>query len=297
VDIRTDQQQQEKLTFRVDRYDAGGNRLSPVSVEMRRHRGGLVTDGDEVEVVGKWSRGTMRATQIRNLTTSSEVRGWFNGWGKWVLMVLVAAILIAVAFVAFTVLPSDSAGATVPDLTGEQESAAVAALRAANLTPQTTTEPSETVPPGTVIRTEPPADFPVGEGDTVTIVLSSGPFDQGVVESGPTGPEPTAPGPATAPTGPTGPTATGPTAAPTTPAPTTAPLVVVPEVAGYDEPFATQVLLDLGLVAEVVLEENYALPAGTVIRAEPASGTSVEPGSTVVLVVATPPLTGATGGT
>lgn len=284
VDIRTDQQQQEKLTFRVDRYDAAGNRLSPVSVEMRRHRGGLVTDGDEVEVVGKWSRGTMRATRIRNVTTSSEVRGWFAGWGKWVLIALSAAIVIAIAVVVVTVLPSDSAGATVPDVVGERRNAAVAALQQANLTPETTTEPSETVPPGRVIRTEPPAEFPVGEQDTVTIVLSSGPAGgaQGEVEPqpGPTGPDPA-----------TGPAETG---GQTTEAPTTAPSVVVPDVTGDTESVATQELLDLGLIAEIAFEEDATVPAGTVLRADPASGTSVEPGTTVVLVVATGAPTGPT---
>src|SRR5437016_4446953 len=114
VNIRADiAQEQEKLTFRIDRYDLGGNRLTPVPVEMRRYRGGVITDGDEVEVTGKWSRGTLRATRIRNLTTSSEVRGWFAGWGKWVALAVLLLVAAAIALLAVLFVSSDSSPAFV----------------------------------------------------------------------------------------------------------------------------------------------------------------------------------------
>jgi len=63
------------LTFRVERYDRSGNRMPPVSVEFRRIRRGVVSDGDEVDVAGKWSKGTLKASTITNISTNSQVLG------------------------------------------------------------------------------------------------------------------------------------------------------------------------------------------------------------------------------
>lgn len=63
------------LSFRVERYDSSGNRLAPVGVEFLRYRSGLIGDGEEVEVTGRWSSGTLRAEKITNLTTRAEVLG------------------------------------------------------------------------------------------------------------------------------------------------------------------------------------------------------------------------------
>jgi hypothetical protein len=64
------------LTFRVDRYDATGNRLQPIGVQMYQYRRGQLTDGDEVEVAGNVKHGTVIARRIRNLTTGSDVESY-----------------------------------------------------------------------------------------------------------------------------------------------------------------------------------------------------------------------------
>jgi len=66
----------ELLSFRVERYDPGGNRLNPVVVEMRgpQIRGSL-QEGDEVRVVGRAKRGRgIKARKVKNLTTRSVVK-------------------------------------------------------------------------------------------------------------------------------------------------------------------------------------------------------------------------------
>ncbi len=63
------------LLFRVERYDPSGNRLSPVAVEFRNYKSGQLNAGEEVDVIGSWKHGTLRAQKITNLTTQVEVRG------------------------------------------------------------------------------------------------------------------------------------------------------------------------------------------------------------------------------
>jgi hypothetical protein len=110
ISVRSEgQNQQQRMTFRVDRYDAAGNRMPPVPVELERYHGGLLTDGDEVVVTGRWSHGTLRAARIRNVTTASDVRGWFSGKKRYIIWAIVLLILIAVALVviyAATYTPS-----------------------------------------------------------------------------------------------------------------------------------------------------------------------------------------------
>ncbi len=70
------------LTLRIERYDSAGNRLSPVAVELRAHRTGHLGEGEQVEAIGKWSHGTLRATKLINLTTHAEVQGGLSNGEK-----------------------------------------------------------------------------------------------------------------------------------------------------------------------------------------------------------------------
>ena len=63
----------------------------------------------------------------------------------------------------------------IPDVSGSTTGAAQAALEGAGFETDTTTEPSDDVPQGRVIRTDPPAGSQRPEGSTVTMVVSSGP--------------------------------------------------------------------------------------------------------------------------
>jgi PASTA domain len=270
VNIRADiAQEQEKLTFRIDRYDVGGNRLTPVPVEMRRYRGGIVTDGDEVEVTGRWSRGTLRATRIRNLTTSSEVRGWFAGWGKWVALAMLLLVAAAIALIGIFVLSSDSSPAlvSVPNVVGRDEAGAANALRAADFSPKTTLQPDNAIPAGQVSATEPPAGVEVPKGSTVTLIVSSGPFVTPSTVSPPTAP------------------VTQPTAPPTT-AP---PQVVIAGVTGMSGADATNQLRDQGLQVTVMQKPSDAVGFGVAIGTDPPEGTSVSRGSTVTLIISSGP--------
>jgi len=64
--------------------------------------------------------------------------------------------------------------APVDDVTGMTEFDAVAALARSGFAPQKTTEPSDTVPQGNVIRTDPAAGTVIPKGSQVTLVVSSG---------------------------------------------------------------------------------------------------------------------------
>lgn len=62
--------------------------------------------------------------------------------------------------------------------------------------------------------------------------------------------------------------------------------VAVPDVVGLGESEARQALADQGLQVTVAEEETDAAEPGTVLRQGPAGGVTVEPGSTVTIVVA-----------
>lgn len=65
-------------------------------------------------------------------------------------------------------------------------------------------------------------------------------------------------------------------------------IITLPDVGGYDKDTAKQTLVDLGVSVTTRRETNDSVAEGTVIRTEPAAGSSVEGGSTVVLYVAKP---------
>jgi hypothetical protein len=91
-------QPEQILQLRLDRYDADGNRLQPIGVEVFAYRGGLIGDGDHVEVSGRWRAGTLRATRLQNLTTGAHIKGW----PRWIRAAIVLAVLGA--FVAWILI-------------------------------------------------------------------------------------------------------------------------------------------------------------------------------------------------
>ncbi len=88
-------------TFRLERYDAAGNRLQPVPVEMRgRSFEGAISEGDTLEVRARWREGTtLRASRATNLTTGAVVQA--KGYGSpWLLLgLLVAGLAIVVVLI------------------------------------------------------------------------------------------------------------------------------------------------------------------------------------------------------
>ncbi len=73
------------------------------------------------------------------------------------------------------VVSSGAAPVTVPDVAGADQVTATQTLADAGLRVDKTTRPSDTVPAGDVITTDPAPGTPVRRGDRVTIVVSSGP--------------------------------------------------------------------------------------------------------------------------
>lgn len=75
-DVKSGRRQNDAvLMFRVERYDSSGNRLPPAAVELIGHRSGQISAGEQVEVAGHWSRGTLRAQSVINLSTNAVVQG------------------------------------------------------------------------------------------------------------------------------------------------------------------------------------------------------------------------------
>lgn len=62
-------------TFRLERYDAVGNRELLVPVEMRGYRfEGSIAEGDWVRLRGSERRGTLQVSELENVTTGATVR-------------------------------------------------------------------------------------------------------------------------------------------------------------------------------------------------------------------------------
>ena len=100
VEIRRRDQDRDVLTFRIDRYDESGDRIPSVAVEVMDFESGHVAEGDEVEVTGRWTRGTLRAGRVVNLSTSSEVRGR----GPWRMIAMVCVLILVACFFAFIII-------------------------------------------------------------------------------------------------------------------------------------------------------------------------------------------------
>lgn len=96
------------LTFRIERHDARGDRLSPIPVELRASLlsagtiMGSLSDGDEVRVSGKWKDGTLAVKSVHNLTTGATVSGKALGVGGKIFVgfcfAFVATVLCGVGY-------------------------------------------------------------------------------------------------------------------------------------------------------------------------------------------------------
>jgi eukaryotic-like serine/threonine-protein kinase len=218
----------------------------------------------------------------------------------------VAALAIVVAVVLLFLLPSKVGRVTVPDVTGETQSAAVASLKREGLEPVSSLAANAHVASGRVIGTTPPRGTVVKKGSRVSVVVSSGP---GIValpnvynkKSGEAtkilrekGFQPTVQSQSsdtvakglvisTDPTADTEVQVGGPVTVFVSSGPQEA---SVPEVTGEQQAAATATLAAAGLKVTVVKREVAEPAAGTVISQAPGAGTQLKVGGQVTLVVA-----------
>jgi len=94
-------------SFRVDRYDAAGNRLDPIAVELRGLGiTGTIAEGDRVAVNGKPPRDKpLRVRMVYNLTTHSRVSANIPFWyriSKTIGFLLGLIVLFSLGFLSTT---------------------------------------------------------------------------------------------------------------------------------------------------------------------------------------------------
>jgi eukaryotic-like serine/threonine-protein kinase len=95
------------------------------------------------------------------------------GWGA--LLVAVIAVLLLAGFVGWSLFRNEGTQqVSVPNVVGQQQTAAVETLREANLEASVETAFSESVPAGQVMSQSPDPQTKVDEGSTVTLTVSGG---------------------------------------------------------------------------------------------------------------------------
>lgn len=151
---------------------AGGG--APVVVEMRGQLFlGRLGEGDSVEVTGTWRGDTVRAKRLRNISTNTIFRARSYRPVTVPLLVLFLASPL-VAALLWVPRYNSAEPSAVPDVTGETTFFARESLDHAGLVPVVVEEPSEAVPAGRAIRTEPAGGTPRRDGATVTVYVSTG---------------------------------------------------------------------------------------------------------------------------
>ncbi|MFI8343341.1 hypothetical protein ACIF8W_25235 [Streptomyces sp. NPDC085639] len=120
-DFRTQREQwgnggsEEVWHFRLTRHDADGNALQPIPVEMRAFSfAGSVSNGDTVQTSGRWRDGTLRADELRNLTTQARVHN--KNYRAQLVSAKVIMVLLLLALVIWIVIDlSSEPGGLSPD--------------------------------------------------------------------------------------------------------------------------------------------------------------------------------------
>lgn len=232
---------------------------------------------------------------------------------KWFIALLLVMAVVGGALAWYTTRPDMR---LVPDLSGMELGVALNTI-AGDFTGLSTEEASETVEAGVVIRTEPAAGTEVEKGSEVTLVVSTGPAPRVLEElTGLTVAEATAKLEAQglvvalaepvydesiavdsvvswsvpdSPSSVAGGTVTKGTTVQLVPSAGPSPRTV-PDLTGMTLDVATQALTDLSLVvAQAPDEFSSTIPAGGVVRQDPAPGTSVPRDSTVTVVISKGP--------
>jgi eukaryotic-like serine/threonine-protein kinase len=231
---------------------------------------------------------------------------------RWVVWAAagVAALAIVAAVILLFLLPSSKAGrVTVPEVTGETQSAAVASLKREGLVAVVTLAANARVASGLVIGTTPPPGTVVKKGSRVSVVVSSGPGivalpnvnnkksadatkilrEKGFQPMVEKQSSDTVPSGLVISTDPAAGTEVQ-VGSPVTVFVSSGPQEVsVPEVTGESQANATATLAAAGLKVTVTKREVPEPAAGTVISQTPPAGTQQKLDSHVTIVVAQPP--------
>ncbi len=224
---------------------------------------------------------------------------------RWIAAAL-AALAIAAAILLLLLLPSRGHTATVPDVTGQTQGAAVATLRREGLQPVVSVSANADVAKGLVIGTTPPHGTIVDRESRVTVFVSSGAesvvLPDLVRKSGAEaarvlrqkGLRPTTQSQPSESVAKGLVISTDPSAgvsvqvgSPVTVYVSSGPQeAAVPNVTGESQATATATLAAAGLKVSASKREVLEPAAGTVISQSPVAGSSVRVGSTVAIVVA-----------
>jgi serine/threonine-protein kinase len=233
-----------------------------------------------------------------------------RGGGPWPWIVLLLVLLLAAGGAAAYVLTRPKT-AIVPPVVGEQLSLASTQLQNAGFAVQTINVTSSH-PPGFVIRQDPVGDTKAKQGSTVSLTVSSGPGNASVppvtgfrlqqaqkmirqqhlavgrvlFQNSSTVAKNVV-------------ISTDPSSGQTVPVGSRVNLFVssgpalvrVPDVTGESQDSAKSQLTGAGLQVQTTTQTTSTVTAGNVISQSPRGGTSVAPGSTVTLLIATAPAT------
>ncbi|YCK42924.1 hypothetical protein ACNF49_39465 [Actinomadura sp. ATCC 39365] len=109
--------EEEIWHFRIERYDANGNRLTPIPVEMTGLSFvGALSNGDHVTVEGKWREGTLRVEEVANLTTNARVRAKSYRQLRMVLGVVVIFFFVVIVVIILSNVISMCSSPWPPEL-------------------------------------------------------------------------------------------------------------------------------------------------------------------------------------
>ncbi|BBX10826.1 Stk1 family PASTA domain-containing Ser/Thr kinase [Mycolicibacterium aichiense] len=95
--------------------------------------------------------------------------------GRWLIVVAVLAILTVVVTIGINMVSGNPRNLQVPDVRGQAQQDAVVALQNKGFKIRSQQKADNTIPPGSVISTDPPANSMAAAGDEITINVSYGP--------------------------------------------------------------------------------------------------------------------------
>ncbi|WP_431234421.1 Stk1 family PASTA domain-containing Ser/Thr kinase [Mycolicibacterium psychrotolerans] len=95
--------------------------------------------------------------------------------GRWLIVVAVLAILTVVVTIGINMVSGNPRNLQVPDVRGQGQADAIAALQNKGFKIRTQQKPDNTVPPEKVIDTDPAANSQASAGDEIVINVSTGP--------------------------------------------------------------------------------------------------------------------------